>query len=88
MALFIISVLFSFSAYRVKRYRKDPEPRSLREKYLMEDYKTVKRQVIDNFIVSFEYNKIKVEHKVRYINCSLTFLFVGLIVLILSIIMG
>ncbi len=68
MTLFMISIFFSFSAYKSKRYRKDPEPRALTVKYLMEDDKTVKKQLIDNFIVSFEDNKTKIEEKVKYIN--------------------
>ena len=88
MTLFMISIFFSFSAYKGKRYRKDPEPRALTVKYLMEDDKTVKKQLIDNFVVSFEANKTKIEEKVKYINYSLIFLFVGLIVLISSIIVG
>ena len=72
MTLFMISIFFSFSAYKGKRYRKDPEPRALTVKYLMEDDKTVKKQLIDNFIVSFEANKTKIEEKVKYINYSLS----------------
>ena len=86
MILFMISIFFSFSAYKIKSYRIDPKPRALTEKYLMEDDKKVKKQLIDNFIESFEDNKNKIEKKGKYINCSLIFLFVGLIVLISSII--
>ena len=88
MTLFMISIFFSFSAYKIKSYRRDPEPRDLTEKYLREDDKEVKKQLIDNFIASFEENKNKIEEKVKYINYSLILLFVGLIVLISSIIVG
>jgi hypothetical protein len=88
MTLFMISIFFSFSAYKGKRYRKDPAPRALTEKYLREDSKKVKRQLIDNFIQSYEDNKAKIEEKAKYINYSLILLFVGLIVLILSVIVG
>ena len=88
MTLFLISIFFSFSAYKIKSYRRDPEPRELTEKYLREDDKEVKKQLIDNFIASFEENKNKIEEKVKYINYSLILLFVGLIVLISSIIVG
>ena len=88
MTLFMISIFFSFSAYKIKSYRRDPEPRELTEKYLREDDKEVKKQLIDNFIASFEENKNKIEEKVKYINYSLILLFVGLIVLISSIIVG
>jgi hypothetical protein len=83
-----LSIFFSFSAYKIKSYRRDPEPRALTEKYLMEDDKTVKKQLIDNFIASFEENKTNIEEKGKYINYSLILLFVGLIVLITSIIVG
>jgi hypothetical protein len=88
MTLFLISIVFSFSAYKIKSYRRDPEPRDLTEKYLRADDKTVKKQLIDNFIASFEENKTNIEEKGKYINYSLILLFVGLIVLILSVIVG
>jgi len=88
MTLFLISIFFSFSAYKVESYRRDPEPRALTEKYLRADDKTVKKQLIDNFIESFEENKTNIEEKGKYINYSLILLFVGLIVLILSVIVG
>jgi len=53
---------------------------------MREGDKKVKKQLIDNFIQSFEDNKIKIEKKVSYINYSLIILFIGLIVLTLSII--
>lgn len=88
MTLFMISIFLSLSAYKVKGYRRDPKPRALTEKYLSEDEKKVKKQLIDNFIQSFEDNKTKIEEKVKYINYSLRFLFLGLIVLITSILVG
>ncbi|KAF5437576.1 hypothetical protein C5S35_03375 [Candidatus Methanophagaceae archaeon] len=88
MTLFLISIFFSFSAHKGKRYRKYPEPRALTVKYLMGNDKTVKKQLIDNFIVSFEDNKTKIEEIFKYISYSLIFLFIGLIVLILSVIVG
>ncbi|NAS89829.1 hypothetical protein C4E24_08900, partial [ANME-1 cluster archaeon AG-394-G21] len=88
MTLFLILIFFSFSARKSKSYRRDPEPRALTEKYLRGDSKTVKKQLNDNFIESFEENKTKIEEKVKYINYSLIFLFIGLVVLISSTILG
>ena len=88
MLLFLGAAFLSFSAYKVEGYRRDPEPRKLTEKYLREDDKKVKKQLIDNFIQSFEDNKSRIEKKVKYINYSLILLFIGLIVLILSVIVG
>ena len=88
MTLFMISIFFSFSAYKIKSYRRDPEPGPLRDEYLTTDDKTVKEQLIANFIESFEENKTKIAEKVKYINYSIILLLVGLIVLILSVIVG
>ena len=85
MTLLLISSFFALSAYRVESYRRDPEPRKLTENYLRDDSEKVKKQLIDNFIQSFENNKIKIKKKVKYINYSLILLFIGLIVLTLSI---
>lgn len=86
MTLFLTSIFFTLFAYRVKSYRRDPEPETLTIKYLRDDCKTVKKQLIDNFIQSFKENKIKIDDKVKYINYSLILLFLGLIILTLSII--
>jgi len=89
MTLFLMSIFFAFCAsYRVKGYRRDPAPRKLTEKYLRDDCAKVKKKLIDNFIQSFEYNKTKIEKTVKYINYSITLLFMGLIVLTLSILVG
>jgi hypothetical protein len=86
MALFLASIFFTLSAYKVKSYRRDPEPEALTINYLREDPRIVKKQLIDNFIQSFKENEIKIKDKVNYINYALTLLFVGLIILTLSII--
>jgi hypothetical protein len=88
MTLFMISIFLSFFAYKVESYRRDPKPRKLTENYLREEGKNVKKKLIDNSIQSYENNKNRIEKKVKYINDSLIFLFVGLIVLISSIIVG
>ena len=87
MTLFLISIFFALSAYKVESYRRDPEPRKLTEKYLEDNAKKVKKQLIDNFIWSYEDNKIKIKKKVKYINYSLVLLYIGLIVLTLSILL-
>ena len=88
MLLFLGAAFLSFFAYKVKSYRRDPEPRALTINYLREDDKKVKKKLIDNFIQSYEDNKNRIEKKVKCINYSLIFLFIGLIVLISSIIVG
>lgn len=88
MLLFLGAAFLSSYAYMVKGYRKDPEPRGLTEKYLRENDKKVRKQLIDNYIQSFEHNKNEIEKKAKYINYSLALMFIGLISLILSIIGG
>ena len=88
MTLFLVSIFFAISAYKVERYRRDPEPRKLTGKCLREDNEKVKKQLIDNFIQSYEDNKIKMGKKVKYINYALILLFIGLIVLTISVLLG
>jgi len=88
MLLFLGAAFLSFSAYKVEGYRRDPEPRALTVNYLREDDKKVKKQLIDNFIQSYEDNRNRIEKKSKYINYSLILLFIGLIVLTLSVIVG
>ena len=87
MTLFLISIFFALYAYKVENYWRDPEPRRLAENYLRKDGAHVKKQLIDNFIQSFEDNEIKIKRKGRYINYSLILLSTGLIVLTVSILM-
>ena len=47
MTLFLISIFFALSAYKVESYRRDPEPRKLTENYLKEDSEKVKKKLID-----------------------------------------
>ena len=56
MLLFLGAAFLSFFAYKVKSYRRDPEPRALTINYLREDDKKVKKKLIDNFIQSYEDN--------------------------------
>jgi len=55
---------------------------------LRDDNEKVKKQLIDNFIQSYEDNKIKMGKRVKYINYALILLFIGLIVLTLSVLLG
>ena len=86
MLFFLGAAFLSFSAYKVESYRRDLEPRKITEKYLREDDKKVKKQLIDNFIQSYKDNEIKIEKKAKYINYSFILLFIGLILLTLSVI--
>jgi len=88
MLLFLGAAFLSFFAYKVEGYRRDPEPRALTVNYLREDDKKLKKQLIDNFILSYEDNKKRIEKKVKYINYSIMLLFIGLILLTLSVIVG
>ena len=86
MLLFLGAAFLSFFAYKVEGYRRDPEPRALTVNYLRKDDKKVKKQLIDNFIRSYEDNKKRIEKKVKYINYSIILLFIGLILLTFSVI--
>ena len=86
MLLLLGAAFLSFFAYKVEGYRRDPEPRALTVNYLRKDDKKVKKQLIDNFIRSYEDNKKRIEKKAKYINYSIILLFIGLILLTFSVI--
>ena len=54
--LYVVTMFFAFRAYAVATYRRDPEPRPLRDNYLFEDPDFTKRRLISNLIESFEFN--------------------------------
>ena len=54
--LYVITMYFAFRAYAVVSYRRDPEPRPLRDLYLFQEPSYTKRRVMANLIESFEHN--------------------------------
>jgi hypothetical protein len=54
--LYVVTMVFAFRAYAVVSYRRDPEPRPLRDNYLFEDPDFTKRRLVSNLIDSFEFN--------------------------------
>jgi len=79
-----LAVSLAFLSFRSRAYRRDPEPRPLVENYLMADPEVVRKQLIDNYVDSFEHNQRLIARKARYVNWSLGVTMVGLAIPILS----
>lgn len=66
--LYIHILIFAYLGYKIQTYRRDPEPRPLRDGYLIKNEETTKRQVISNFIDSYETNAKHISKKKNMLN--------------------
>lgn len=82
------SIGFAFRAYMTEAYRRDPDPRKLKEKYSMKKNEEVIKQITANFIDSYEENSGKLIKKVKHVNWSFNAIFMGLLFLGLYLFIG
>lgn len=64
-ALYIAVLLVTYRAYKIRTYRRDPEPKPLRDKYKNEDSNTTKETLINNFIQSYDDNSRTINEKIQ-----------------------
>lgn len=76
-----ISIIFAYLAYRIKLWRRDPDPVNLWYNYYDKDYKTTLEQVTANIVESYKEVKEQ-DRKALYINVGYVFLLIGLGILI------
>jgi hypothetical protein len=70
---YALSMILAWLAYRVHTFRRDPEPRPLRDHYLSHDPQFTKRKVVSNLIESYEFNCQSIQSKVRCTQAALLF---------------
>jgi len=80
----LLSAIIAFFTYNTVAYRLDPDPRKLMQKYGLKESDEVKKQMIYNFIESFETNYKQIRKKAEHINYSMYELYLGLILLIIN----
>jgi phosphate/sulfate permease len=78
------AAIFSLIAYCVVAYRRDPEPRPLVENYLGRMSNETEKQILDNWVVSFEENECKIKRKVKFVKLSFLFLTFGIILFVVG----
>lgn len=78
-----ISIIFAYLAYRVKSWRRDPDPEALWRKYRECNYTNTLETIIFNIVDSYKNNKER-DNKSIYINIGYIFLIIGLGILIFS----
>lgn len=73
--LYLLTMIFAIRAYSLLRYRRDPEPRPLRQHYILEKPTFTKSKILANMIQSFEENQKKIHHnKVKNLHIALKLL--------------
>lgn len=72
---------FSLLGYMIAKYRVDPEPRPLVENYLKDHEFSTKKQILDNWVDSYEENRRKILRKAKYVIVSLASLMMAFVVL-------
>lgn len=85
IGLLFVSIIFSICAYKTLVFRRDPDPRKLKEKYFKTSIGPVTEILIDNLIVSYEHNSDKLKRKAQWINYSFGSALVGLFLIVLSV---
>ena len=83
---FLISIYFALIAFKVKGYRRDPNPMKLIQHYSYKEKYEVLEQIVDNIADSHKENDISIIKKGKNINRAILFFFLGLILYSLFII--
>jgi len=65
------TALFSLFGYMVKSYRVDPEPRPLVKDYLEKPESLTKKQILDNWIESYEKNRHTIGEKAFLVKAAI-----------------
>lgn len=81
--LYGLVLFFSYRAYGLKTYTRDPEPRPLRDGYLQKPEYETKRQILTQFIESFDHNTKIINERVKNLKRAIFSLF-GLIIFLLA----
>lgn len=75
-AIYTMVLIFSFLSYRLRDYRRDPEPEPLRNNYIDRPSRETKRQLVSNFIDSIGHNKKIIMDRILYLKVAIIFLFI------------
>jgi hypothetical protein len=85
VTLYAVTMFFAFRAYAVVRYRRDPEPRPLRDLYLFEEPSYTKRRIIANLIESFDHNAEILRAKAYDVRMASRYLFLETLTLAVAV---
>ena len=81
---YAFAMLFAFRGYWLRNFRRDPEPRPLRDLYLFQSADFTKRRVTANRIESFELNSALLESKVWNIKAAIILLVIQTLTLVIA----
>jgi hypothetical protein len=84
---YAFTMLFAFRGYLLRNFRRDPEPRPLRDLYLFQPADFTKRRVTANRIESFELNSGLIESKVWNIKVAIILLAVQTLTLVAALVL-
>jgi preprotein translocase subunit SecG len=83
-----IAFLLTLVAFAVREYRRDPNPRQLRQKYPSKSEETTRFALSDAYIDSFEANITKINRKVQAIRATLVLAGIGGLAFAVHLILG
>lgn len=63
VVIYALVICFGYLSYRPRPYRRDPDPKALRTGYLDKPAHRTQRQVLNNFIESFEHNEAEIDKR-------------------------
>lgn len=70
VTLLVASLMTAIGAYWTRRWRVDPEPRPFYRKYSARSLEDTKRQLVSNYVASFEANRPVCAKKLMALQCS------------------
>ncbi len=92
LPLFIISIFsflsalyLNFNSFKIKRYKRDPNPRALMDKYWNKSKEEITKQLISNLVGCYEYNETVIFPMGHRVNYSMILTFLGLVFLFASV---
>ncbi|MDP2674200.1 MAG: hypothetical protein Q8Q00_04740 [Dehalococcoidia bacterium] len=84
---YAFAMLFAFRGYWLRNFRRDPEPKPLRDLYLFQAPDFTKRRLTANRIQSFELNSQLIESKVWNIKAAIILLAVQTLTLVMALVL-
>lgn len=83
--LFFAALYLNFNSFKIKRYKRDPSPRALIDRYWNKSKEEITKQLISNLVECYEYNETMIFPMGHRINRSMILTFLGLVFLFASV---
>lgn len=84
-ALILVSLVSAALGYWVRKYERAPDPRALREFYLVEQPEVTKMVIVDTLLSVYDRNQNRIARKAERTKISFVFVFLGALIIAVTI---